>query len=163
MPVLYLWLALYPDLGPSLQPSDERADTFTTQPIRLAYLQCLSSYVPAVGQSILRRTPLVLFPAGIVLGPEGMHEFVDQVEDGHPEGKAALLLTPHGHEERVEAVRLASGQDEIETKAEEKLGERISFMCQFPYLKKAPLYLNQLSRLEYDFELEAVKFHWEHG
>ena len=47
-----------------------------------------------------------------MLGPEGVHQLVDQVEHGHPERDARLLLAAGAHEEGVEAVRLEGGPGE---------------------------------------------------
>ena len=41
----------------------------------------------------------------VVLGPECVHQLVDQVEHGHPEGDPALLQRLHADEQTVEAVR----------------------------------------------------------
>ena len=55
-----------------------------------------------VTRSALRPLSLVW----VVLGTEGVHQFMDEVEDGHPQRYPSLLEGLHADEQTVEAVGL---------------------------------------------------------
>ena len=55
-----------------------------------------------VTRSALRPLSLVR----VVLGTEGVHQFMDEVEDGHPQRYPSLLEGLHADEQTVEAVGL---------------------------------------------------------